>query len=204
MARRLIGTAVTDSNGEATITYTGTGAGKLNVVAESGTFVSEPYPVTDAFIMDTGLTGTLNEYNIDTNVTVDSDHSTGTLLSNTMESSNARRIFNNNSIGSDGNDITSAFCLEFEIVSCTGRTDFNFYQTTGTNITDVFNTKNPAIYNGCKVKIIHTGTKYTCYVDDVALTGLTNVSHTWNTGRFAFMIKTSANIKYKNFVVYPI
>lgn len=52
MARRLIGTAVTDSNGEATITYTGTGAGKLNVVAESGTFVSQPSTVIDATVLD--------------------------------------------------------------------------------------------------------------------------------------------------------
>lgn len=52
MARRLIGTAVTDSNGEATITYTGTGAGKLNVVAESGTFQSTPYPVTDCIVKE--------------------------------------------------------------------------------------------------------------------------------------------------------
>ena len=56
MARRLIGTAVTDSNGEATITYTGTGAGKLNVVAESGTFVSQPYTVHDCIKYDKGNT----------------------------------------------------------------------------------------------------------------------------------------------------
>ena len=54
MARRLIGTAVTDANGEATITYTGTGAGQLNVVAESGTFQSGTYPVWDTIVYDNG------------------------------------------------------------------------------------------------------------------------------------------------------
>lgn len=59
MARKLIGTAVTDENGEATITYTGTGAGKLNIVAESGTFQSEIYGLTDAIFYDTCTTGTV-------------------------------------------------------------------------------------------------------------------------------------------------
>ena len=54
MARKLIGTGVTDENGEATITYTGTGAGKLNIVAESGTFVSETLSVMDTLLYDTG------------------------------------------------------------------------------------------------------------------------------------------------------
>ena len=169
------------------------------------TLLQETYDVIDAYITDTGLTGSYNQYNIDTDVTVDPDHSNGTLLTNNKTSGNARRIFNNNNIGSDGNDITGAFCLEFEIVSFTGNTQFNFYQSSPyTNIADVFGTNHSAIDEGCTVKIVHDGTKYTCYVDDVALTGLTNISHEWSVGRFAFMIRASANIKYKNFKVYPI
>ena len=55
MARKLIGTGVTDENGEATITYKGTGAGKLNIVAESGTFVSGTFVVTDGIAFDKGI-----------------------------------------------------------------------------------------------------------------------------------------------------
>ena len=47
MARRLLGTAVTDENGEATIEYTGTGAGELHIVAESGTFSSNVITIDD-------------------------------------------------------------------------------------------------------------------------------------------------------------
>lgn len=57
MARKLIGTGVTDANGEATITYTGTGAGKLNIVAESGTFVSETSTIMDYINYDNGIDG---------------------------------------------------------------------------------------------------------------------------------------------------
>ena len=41
MARRLIGTGTTDSNGKVSVTYTGTGAGKLQIVEESGSLLSE-------------------------------------------------------------------------------------------------------------------------------------------------------------------
>lgn len=61
MARKLIGTAVTDENGEATITYTGTGAGKLNIVAESGTFQSEIYAVWDCKYYDNAILSDHND-----------------------------------------------------------------------------------------------------------------------------------------------
>ena len=41
--RRLIGTGTTDSQGQVAITYTGTGAGKLDVIAECGDLQSETY-----------------------------------------------------------------------------------------------------------------------------------------------------------------
>lgn len=47
MTRKLLGTAVTDENGEAIIEYTGTGVGKLHIVAESGTFSSNVITIND-------------------------------------------------------------------------------------------------------------------------------------------------------------
>lgn len=51
MAKTLIGTATTDANGVATITYESTGAGDINIVAEcensSDTLASETYEVCD-------------------------------------------------------------------------------------------------------------------------------------------------------------
>ena len=55
MAKQLIGTAVTNENGVATFTYTGTGAGKLNIVAESGSLVSETYEIWDYLVYDDGV-----------------------------------------------------------------------------------------------------------------------------------------------------
>ena len=56
MAKRLIGSGVTDSNGVVSIPYTGTGKGKLQIVAESGTLISEPYEFIDATMNQTGKT----------------------------------------------------------------------------------------------------------------------------------------------------
>ena len=58
MARIKIGEATTDSNGVATFTYEGTGAGKLNVRAEYGTLLSETYEVFDTLFYDKGHSGT--------------------------------------------------------------------------------------------------------------------------------------------------
>lgn len=49
MAKTLIGTATTDANGVATITYTATGAGDVTIQAESGNLSSETHKVQDIY-----------------------------------------------------------------------------------------------------------------------------------------------------------
>ena len=49
MAKILIGTATTDANGVATITYTATGTGDVTIQAESGNLSSETYKVQDIY-----------------------------------------------------------------------------------------------------------------------------------------------------------
>jgi len=66
MARRLIGTGVTNSQGIATMNkdpsgttitgYTGTGAGKLQIIAVSGNIQSTEYELIDAKLLQTGKT----------------------------------------------------------------------------------------------------------------------------------------------------
>ena len=78
MARRLIGTGITNSQGVAimnkdaqgnTITgYTGVGAGRLQIIAESGTLQSETYELIDCTKYDTGVTGTATNIYYGTNV----------------------------------------------------------------------------------------------------------------------------------------
>ena len=72
MARRLIGTGVTnsqgiaimnkDANGNTISGYTGVGAGKLQIVAESGTLQSETYEILDCIFLDRGTSNTSSNY----------------------------------------------------------------------------------------------------------------------------------------------
>ena len=54
MTKRLIGTGVTDANGIVSMTYTGVGAGKLQIVAETGDISSVNYELIDAIWYDRG------------------------------------------------------------------------------------------------------------------------------------------------------
>ena len=54
-------TLTTDTNGEATVSYTGEGTGVLNIHAVHGSLVSETYSITDCISYDTGIDGTANE-----------------------------------------------------------------------------------------------------------------------------------------------
>ena len=49
MAKTLIGTATTDANGVATITYTATGTGDVTIQAESGNLSSETHKIQDIY-----------------------------------------------------------------------------------------------------------------------------------------------------------
>jgi len=69
MARNLIGTVTTDSNGEATFTYTGGGLGRIGFSAEHGTFQSEIYDVIDALFYDPATSDRSNAYYLNTTYT---------------------------------------------------------------------------------------------------------------------------------------
>ena len=64
MAYRLMGTATTDSNGIATLTYTGAGRGKIQVVAiyEDNEYESAPIEILDCIIYDSMGTDTTSNY----------------------------------------------------------------------------------------------------------------------------------------------
>lgn len=62
MSRQLVATLTTDSNGEATFTYTGTGIGKIGFDAKYGSFQSETYDVLDCTVYDGMETETYKNY----------------------------------------------------------------------------------------------------------------------------------------------
>ena len=93
MARNLIGTVTTDSNGEATFTYTGGGLGRIGFSAEHGTFQSEIFVVEDTLFYDVGIGSTANT-KWDTVYVTRSVESNGTKFIVTSTNASARASMN--------------------------------------------------------------------------------------------------------------
>ena len=192
MAKQLIGTAVTNENGVATFTYTGTGAGKLNIVAESGSLVSETYAIIDATYYDDGVTSpkTATWYNQDNAFSVSIDD-TGTLLS--CSATGLKSFFADGTNWSSSSKFTAPLCVEVDIESVTG----------SDVVLAILSNVNPTISltGRSTVKMIWDGSKVKKYIDGV-LTGTTqNVTQTPVAIGFRM---TTGSVKYKNFKIYPI
>lgn len=179
MARRLIGTAVTDSNGEATITYTGTGAGKLNVVAESGTFLTKTYSVNDCVFYDKGTSGTPNpKWRKFSNSSTISSTSNGLTLSSGASDSEYFTPNPTNVSSSSYADFTiwDNFCVEFNVkgrvggsASYSSDTQFQLRKTTGT-------TENVVIIDdmiGKHIKVTYSNSTMNIWIDGQAQTPIT-------------------------------
>ena len=199
MARRLIGTAVTDANGEATITYTGTGAGQLNVVAESGTFVSETYSIHDCLFADRG-DGTLNSnwgwYNTTGSASITSN---GISISNTGSVFGVFYADDPNKTGRY--DWETPHCVEFDVVSSTDFSKALIYYFDGNYQGFINSFSNFNIQNGSHVKIVNTGERVELFVDGVSKQA-SNRSMTpdW----VGFRLNSGGDLVFKNFEIYPI
>ena len=192
MARRLIGTAVTDANGEATITYTGTGAGKLDVVAESGTFVSETYSIIDASFFDTGLLDSTANVVLSRMSRQKTDN--GAVITATGD--NAWAIMKQNSQVFSNNCI-----IEFDLI---------VNETPSTSVGIDLSTQGDAYQN--KIFFEDLG-HYKIQVTSESITALTGSQSIYlqkseyppSDVRISFYLgQTGDTITYKDFVVYPI
>ena len=202
MVRRLIGTAVTNSNGEATITYTGTGAGKLNIVAESGTFVSEAYEVLDcSFYDDCSSDAKASSWYKSEGLTVDYPtlYNATRIRNQNADTTSRYYYLNSSSLNSDkiGGIYTVSVpcCIEFDVLSYVG--------TIGISVTDSTNAQRfPEISSNGHYKIIFNGTTFDFYKDTTKI-----ASYTCGVGyvRFGFVLNAeSEGIVIKDFKVYPI
>lgn len=197
MARRLIGTAVTDSNGEATITYTGTGAGKLNVVAESGTFQSEPYSIIDAIAKDNGTTDT----SLWASSTATIDRTSGQYTEFIGTGSSNSIYFTKNST-SDYFDKDTSYAFEFDCLNANASSIYIYQGSNskggiGIPVTDAF----------CLVRLEYDATnqKISLFKNNVQQGSSVSLSSV--TSNFGVRIvdwQGDLDLKLKNFRAYPI
>lgn len=199
MARRLIGTATTNSQGIATIEYTGTGAGKLQLVAESGSLQSGVYDLLDCTVLDRGKSGTSGTDYVNLFTSMDGI---------TRGTEDTHVYIDRSSLSSAANRSTAQYsintgvCIEITLTEITTINQLCVTPYAGSTAGSR-RAVNPTTTTS-KVKFEITPTSIKTYLDDVLSetfveSGLTS---------FVFQIRTAGNtiddFKYKNLAIYPI
>ena len=206
MAKILIGTATTDANGVATITYTSTGAGDVTIQAESGNLSSETHKVQDIYFYRgqeyslTKSSGNVLNQAFDSNValTLPSNceisfeiYSTGGTLSDEH-----RLFIQPNSLYVVGTQPSKG--LWVQNISTSGMNgQFGYRDTTTSVIGNGFSGFSTNEYH--TVKFVRNGTSVTCYFDDAEkgsrTIGFLDDYTDWN---FYFHLWNNGTMKIKN------
>lgn len=197
MALELIDTQTTDSNGEASITYTGAGAGEIEFRAKVSTLLQETYGIGDYLFWDNGVDENTNWLN--TGVTVSRD-STGALLTN---NSNTNYFYRANKPGtsSDQYDWEAPFVVEYDVVSITnaGNVLSYIYDGVNENLIKTMASNTLGVTDGSHVRITYDGETCHMFVDDVEKYNISLES----TRKFQIGWRiNNATLKYKNFKIY--
>ena len=200
MARRLIGTDTTGTDGSVTIPYTGTGAGLVQMDVETeidGSIVSEPSSVLDCTFADM-IDGVSNTkfWNNSNNIQITTNNGVKELTT-TASANQYRPATEQTSDSTKVISFNSPFVWEFEVTEITGNWVVQVY--------DGSVNSNPYISSTGKYKVVYDGATVKCYKDDSTnpfsnKTGYTNLSvmlgfQCWSSGQ---------TLKYKNFKIYPI
>ena len=195
MARRLIGTGTTDSNGRITVSYAGTGAGKLQLVAVNGNLVSETYELIDALFYDAAPSAPAENTWVMSGFTPSYSTDGTTLTSSTF----ATCFANKKGTGVNVFDWDSPVCIEFDITGLNSTdADIQVYDNTN-NATRSFNVL--GITGGNHVKIVVESDRIRFFVDDVEKTAS---QITVTMGTFRVGLRGTGTITFKNFMIYPI
>ena len=197
MAKRLIGTATTNSQGIATITYTGTGAGKLQFVAESGGLQSEIYELYDCLKVDDGSSTYANTFGNETGNFTRS--STGaTVYYDNSEGENAVQ-FSFASAVSTGSEVA----VDMDLVSCNyAQIQTARYLTGSSGQYESVGIQNQT--GKFHIEILEDRTVF--YLNNQKLRETTEGETNLESLNIFFRVPAGStlNFKYKNLIVYPI
>lgn len=209
-----LGYGITDSNGKAKLeydaqgnqlshSYTGTGAGEVDIVASldssitDSSLVSETFVITDCVFRDGGVTGDSNytQFYGYTNFNPQVSNE-GTLLTNSVAST--YNYYANIDSTSDLYDFTAPFCLEFDVVNFTGTVGTQIAESGQSGAIRTFSQL--GITGACHLKITVDGSQISYQIDNG--TPITQ-DYTTTTARVSIIIN-NGTLTYKNFMIYPI
>ena len=204
MAKTLIGTATTDANGVATITYTATGAGDVTIQAESGNLSSETHKVQDIYFYRgqeyslTKSSGNVLNQAFDPNIalTLPSNCEISfEIYSTGGTSSNEHRFFiQPNSLYVVGTQPSKGLWVQHQRYNIGG---FGYRDSTTGVINSNFSGFSTNEYH--TVKFVRNGTSVTCYFDDAQKGSKTiNFLDDYTDWNFYFHIWNNGTMKIKN------
>lgn len=214
---KYLGWGTTDENGVAHLdhdangdeiqhSYTGVGAGEVDVVASldnpvsSGSIVSVPCNVLDALFYCKGTIGNVNaNWVAETGITSTPD-TEGNLLENSTSGGKYYGANLVNTSTGELKDYTTPFVIEFDCISTTGARLFINTSTGGSNIDRNFTSY---ITGNNHIKMIVRSNDYDLIVDGDSK--VSQQSHSLvNPVGVRLVVQANSNLKYKDFEIYPI
>ena len=204
MARRPIGTGTTDSNGKITVSYTGTGAGKIQIVAVNGNLTSETFELIDCGFYDPGTDNTkASSYTYNNTQISVAYSSNGTKITHIENNTtNTHFLYNDPVISStkisNYYTILNNMAVEFDLTELDG-TQIDVYLTDGTN------SRSLPITSTGHYKVTIDGTRVHLFKDgeEQTLTGTVTMNGT--NIRLSFLLNAyNESLTFKNLMIYPI
>jgi len=193
------GSKNTDSNGKATISYTGTGVGDVKVIVSYGSLLQETYEVKDGLFIDTSTTPNNKWWSTSTNGSVTHD-SSGVIFNNTGTSYSRMHPYTVETFPPTWSEkenaakfIDTPFIVEFDVISVK-------------NTNQIILDTNTTIYTNDisandHVKLVCDGSTGKVYINGELVD---NKSFTFTNSWFALRITSTVELTIDNFVVYPI
>ncbi len=187
---KIYGGGITDDSGAVPGIYTCSGAGLKEIVAKSGSVVSQPTTVYDCVFYDTGIDGTANSNW--SGALTRTPSSNGTLIT-------ASSTWQNLYVVSDSTFFSNPFCIELEVVSFEDTPTLRFRKKNEvtTSATFTFNStgKYKFEFKSDSIKVYKNGTEVQHWLSPLVGVDLS----------VAFECSaTTDKITYKDFKVYPI
>lgn len=200
MARRLLGTATTNSQGIATLIYTGTGVGIMDIVAESNGVTSDSIEVTDCLFFNHSS----EWFNASGRLTrTDNDDGSVTLTNNT--SSNgfylANQIGTSKANYADVSEWQPGTCIEFDIISTTDNTNIIQLNDYNNNISSTKQLNTIGATANTHVQITVAADGAVQYLVDGSTYNALAQPHSFAVG---FRVNPGKSLTFKDFKIYLI
>lgn len=189
------GILTTDSSGQATISYTGTGVGDVTFTVEYGTLLQETYELIDATFYDKATSTDYNSNWINSNYTISRD-TEGTMLTNNQSSGWVSCKTPTISFPTTGKTV-----IEFDIVDYNGNVFMQIVDSTAPHLDSNMYPSNHSFH----VKFEISSSTIIQTVDGVTNTFTTSDYFDGTPFNVTFANNVNGRwLKYKNFVIYSI